>query len=74
MTPAEMDQLADKVVAKLKPLIPTVGDVWAAGFGPGTARETAGERLGHIDQAVDDILDRLAMPTPGVPTNPPPVA
>lgn len=37
--------------------------VWAAGFGPATSRETAGDRLGHVDQSVDDItrdLDAVA--------------
>lgn len=37
--------------------------VWAAGFGPAGSRETAGERLGHVDLAVDDLardLDAVA--------------
>lgn len=41
VTPDEMATIASKV--------------WAAGFGPATSRETAGDRLGHIDQAVDGL-------------------
>jgi hypothetical protein len=41
---------------------------WSAGFGPETNRETAGGRLAHVDEAVDDILERL--PATGTPANP----
>jgi hypothetical protein len=33
--------------------------VWNAGFGTGTARETSGQRLGHIDSVVDDLAARV---------------
>jgi hypothetical protein len=33
--------------------------VWAAGFGPKTARESAGDRLGHVDSTVDALTARL---------------
>lgn len=35
---------------------------WAAQFGPSDARETAGGRLAHVDQAVDEILAALQAP------------
>lgn len=58
LTPANIDAIATAVAAK----------VWAAQGGPATARETAFERLGHIDSAVDEInakLDALAPPAQG---------
>lgn len=36
--------------------------IWAAEGGPAGARETAFGRLAHVDQAVDEILDRLPAP------------
>lgn len=45
--------LTDATIGKI------VSAVWAAGFGSGATRETSGERLGHVDQLVDAIADRL---------------
>lgn len=33
----------------------TAAEVWGAQFGPSTARETAGDRLGHVDATVDTL-------------------
>ena len=33
--------------------------VWGASFGPATARETAGDRLGHVDATIDDLVAKV---------------
>lgn len=36
-----------------------VSAVWGAGFGTGGTRETSGERLGHIDNTVDELRAKV---------------
>lgn len=35
--------------------MPSVGQIWAATFGPASKRETAGERLGFVDETVEKL-------------------
>lgn len=73
MTPAEFKTLMDGYLTgdpaktgasdKAKAVLSALP--WAASFGPDTDREKAGERLGHVDTAVDEInqkLDAMAPP------------
>lgn len=66
----EEAMLTDATIAKIADAAGAVAaaKVWAAAGGSGTARETTFERLGHVDQAVDQInakLDELAKPLGG---------
>lgn len=64
MTPAQFKSLMDgyltsdnaAVGASDKALGTLSALPWAASFGQSSARETAGERLGHIDEAIDVVV------------------
>lgn len=61
----EEAMLTDTTIAKIAAAAASA--VWATAGGSAGTRETAFERLGHVDQAVDQIngkLDELAKPLP----------
>lgn len=63
MTPAQFKDLMDGYLTSADPAVGASDKAkgtlsalpWAASFGPSTARETAGERLGFIDQIAADL-------------------
>jgi hypothetical protein len=58
LTEADIEKIANAVASK----------VWAAGFGSAIGRETAGERLAHIDSVVDEIQAAVITPPVAKPT------
>jgi hypothetical protein len=61
LTESDLDNIDAHILALLKSDagVSALAGVWASGFGSGSTRETAGERLGHVDQTVDTILSAV---------------